>query len=226
MLRCAEMVASDETGTGIEGSASYHWVFRLPAVVVHHATPTRVASVVCEMMDGHQPQVWLSDRYSAQQGHGLALQTCLDHFARDVAYALETSDDPVPFRLKLWFVSAFALTDSIAHLTASTVAAKRLALERSLAAPTACNLAGLSQAMLRRARDKLLTFVDWGCTIEATNNACERVLQPAVIQHKVTNSYRAMWAAEGEADIRTVVDTARLRPSTSAFGTILQVVTA
>ena len=47
-----------------------------------------------------------------------------------------------------------------------------------------------------------------------------------MIQRKVTNGYRAMWAAEGEADIRTVVDTARLTPGTSVFGTILQTVTA
>ena len=35
-----------------------------------------------------------------------------------------------------------------------------------------------------------------------------------------------MWAAEGEADIRTVVDTARLALNTSIFGTILQTITA
>jgi hypothetical protein len=29
-----------------------------------------------------------------------------------------------------------------------------------------------------------------------------------------------MWAAQGEADVRTVVDTARLVPNTSVFGTI------
>ena len=59
----------------------------------------------------------------------------------------------------------------------------------------------------------------------ATNNACERDLRPAVIQRKVTNGYRAMWAAQGEADVRTVVDTARLAPNTSVFGTILTIVT-
>jgi transposase len=35
-----------------------------------------------------------------------------------------------------------------------------------------------------------------------------------------------MWAAEGEADIRTVIDTARLRPETNAFNTILRTVSA
>jgi transposase len=229
-LRQAKTVASDETGVRIEGSTGYHWVFRCTAAVVHHAAPTRAASVVRAMMDGHKPEVWLSDRYSAQQGHGLAQQTCLAHLARAVAYALEASEDPVPFRLKLWLTAAFALADNITHLAASTVAAKRRALERRLAAilaaPTTCDLAAALQAKLRRARDQLLTFAAWGGTVEATNNACERDLRPAVIQRKVTNGYRAMWAAEGEADIRSVVDTARLKPGTSVFSTILQTITA
>ena len=60
---------------------------------------------------------------------------------------------------------------------------------------------------------------------EATNNARERDLRPAVVQRKVTNGYRAMWAAQGEADVRTVIDTARLKPGANRFQTILGVVT-
>ena len=71
-LRRAEVVASDETGVRIEGSNSFHWVFRCEKAVVHHAAPTRAASVVREIMDGHRPAVWLSDRYSAQQGCEIA----------------------------------------------------------------------------------------------------------------------------------------------------------
>ncbi len=141
----AGVVTSDETGVRIEGSNAYHWVFRCKQAVVHHAAPTRAASVVREMMDGHQPDVWLSDRYSAQQGHGLAQQTCLAHPARDVAYAVEASDDLVPFRLKLWLASASELADDVTRLAASTLAAKRRALERRLtgilASPTSCDLA-------------------------------------------------------------------------------------
>ena len=82
------------------------------------------------------------------------------------------------------------------------------------------------QAKLPRARDQLLTSADWGRAVEATNNACERDLRPVVIQRKVTNAHRATWAAEGEANIRTVVDNARLKPGTSVFNTILQTTTA
>ena len=59
-----------------------------------------------------------------------------------------------------------------------------------------------------------------------TNNACERDLRPAVVQRKVTNGYRAMWAAQGEAAVRTVVDTARLSSRASPFSTILKTVSA
>ena len=229
-LRRAKVVASDETGVRIEGANAYHWVFRCPDAVVHQAAPTRAASVIRAMMDGHRPQVWLSDRYCAQQGHAEAQQTCLAHLARDVAYAREASEDPVPWRLELWLRSAFDLAGAITTFAASTLAAKRRALERRLAdileAPTRCDLAHNLQRKFRRARDQLLTFVAFPGTVEVTNNACERALRPAVIQRKVTNGYRAMWAAEGEAAIRTVVDTARLSPGTSPFSTILKTVHA
>jgi len=229
-LRRAQTVASDETGVRIEGSNAYHWIFHCQQAVVHQAAPTRAAAVVRAMMDGHRPAVWLSDRYAAQQGHAAAQQTCLAHLARDVAHALEASEDLLPFRLKLWLTSAFALANSVTSLAASTLAAKRRTLRRSLAdiltTPTSCDLARTIQNRFRRARDQLLTFAEWPGEVAATNNACERDLRPCVIQRKVTNGYRAMWAAQGEADIRTVVDTARLTRGTSIFSTILQTVTA
>ena len=227
-LRQAEVIASDETGVRIEGSNAYHWVFRSPEAVVHHASPTRAASVVRAMMEGHRPAVWLSDRYTAQQGHGIAHQTCLAHLARDVAYAVEVSEDPVSWRLQLWLNTVFALSERVTSLAASTLAAKRRTLERQLSAilatASSCDLTQALQAKIGRARDQLLTFLDHPGRVEATNNACERALRPAVVQRKVTNGYRAMWAAHGEAAVRTVVDTARLTPGATIFGTILKTV--
>src|SRR5215210_6078217 len=229
-LRQAKVIASDETGVRIEGSNAYHWVFCCSEAVVHQAAPTRGAAVVRTLMDGHRPDVWCSDRYAAQQGHADAHQTCLAHLARDVAFAAEASEDLLPSRLKLWLQKAFALADGLGTLSTSTIASKRRRLEQSLndilAASTSCDFARDIQNKFRRARDQLLTFALWPGMVEATNNACERALRPAVIQRKVTNGYRAMWAAEGEADIRTVVDTVRLGPGTNAFKTILQTVSA
>jgi hypothetical protein len=62
--------------------------------------------------------------------------------------------------------------------------------------------------------------------VAATNNACERALSPAVVQWKITNGYRAMRVVKGEADVRTVVDTARLATGTNPFKIILQTTSA
>src|SRR6478609_5714740 len=229
-LRRAEVVASDETGVRIEGCPGYHWVFRCQDAVVHQAAPTRAASVVRAMMDGHRPALWLSDRYAAQQGHGVAHQTCLAHLARDIAYAVEASDDTVPWRLQIWLDEVFALATRVMNLAASTLAAKRRTLDRHLAGilttASSCDLTRALQAKISRARDQLLTFLDHPGRVEVTNNACERALRPAVVQRKVTNGYQAMWAAEGEAAVRTVVDTARLTSGTTVFGTILTAISA
>jgi transposase len=229
-LRRAEVVASDETGVRIEGSNAYHWVFRSPEAVVRHAAPTRSASVVRAMMDGHRPALWLSDRYAAQQGHGVAHQTCLAHLARDIAYVVEASDDPVPWRLQIWLDTVFALAGRVTSLAASTLAAKRRTLGQHLAGilttASCCDLTRALQAKISRARDQLLTFLDHPGLVAVTNKACERALRPAVVQRKVTNGYRAMWAAEGEAAVRTVIDTARLTSGTPVFGAILTTVSA
>ena len=215
ILRAARVVASDETGVRIEGTNAFHWVFHCKGAVVHQPDPSRAARVVEDMMAGHVPEVWISDRYSAQQSHGERHQTCLAHLARDAAYAVENGSDDLPMRFKLWLVKAFDLAATLADGAASTLARKKRGLEKwlaaLLAAATTCELARELQAKIGRARDQLLTFCDYGGEVEPTNNRSERRLRPCVIQRKVTNGYRAMWAAQAEADVRTTVDTARLR---------------
>jgi transposase len=56
----------------------------------------------------------------------------------------------------------------------------------------------------------LLTFCDYPGEVDVTNNTSKRKLRPCVIRRKVTNGYRAMGAAQAEADARTTIDTARL----------------
>jgi transposase len=224
-LRCADAVASDETGIRIEGLNGYHWVFMSNQAIVHEAQLSRAAQVVRDVMGEHRPKLWLSDGYSAQQGHGQHHQTCLAHLARDVAYAAEASDDMVPLRLKLWLDKVFRLARSITGLAASTVKAKRRTLEKTLAdilaTSPACDIAETIRAKLARASPRLLTFLNHPGQIEVTNNACERALRPAVIQRKVTNGFRSMWAAKGDCAVRTVVDTEKLTGS-SPFQTILK----
>jgi transposase len=213
-LRQAEAVASDETGVRIEGINAQHWVFRSSRAVVHEAALSRGAQVVRDIMAGHRPQYWLSDRYSAQQGHGCRHQTCLAHLARDIARIVEVGDAVIGLRLKLWIDEVFGLARALANLAASTVKRKRRDLDNRIAdivrTHTNCEETGAVLRKIANARDQLFTFVDAPGLVEPTNNACERALRPAVIARKVTNGFRAKWAAEADAAVRTVVDTARL----------------
>jgi len=80
-----------------------------------------------------------------------------------------------------------------------------------LTAQTTCDLTRKLLAKIARAREQLLTFMDAPRgLVEPTNNACERALRPAVINRKVTNGFRAVWGAQTDAALRSVVDTKAL----------------
>jgi transposase len=191
--------------------------------------PPGAAQVVHDTMAGHKPEVWISDRYTAQQGHGLRHQTCLAHLDRKARFVAEHGSDLIGMRLQFWFDRAFGFARDIASLAVTTVKQRKRTLTRDLdsilASTTDCPLARELLGQIRRARDQILTFCDFAGKVDATNNISERALRPSVIQRKVTNGYRAKWAADAEAALRTTVDTARLS-GRNPFHTILGAVTA
>lgn len=228
-LRRADVVACDETGVRIEGCNAYQWVFCSAEAIVHTADFTRAGQVVRDTMNGHRPEVWISDRYTAQQGHGLRHQTCLAHLDRKARFVAEHGSDLIGMRLQFWFDRAFNLARNIADLAAATVKNQKRALERDLgailASATDCPLARDLLGQIRRARDQILTFCDFDGKVDATNNVSERALRPSVIQRKVTNGYRAKWAADADAAMRSTVDTARIAGN-QPFRTILGAISA
>ena len=64
-----------------------------------------------DTMAGHQPDVWISDRYSGQQGqgHGLHHQTCLAHLDRKARFVEQHGSDFIGMRVKLWIDRVFEL---------------------------------------------------------------------------------------------------------------------
>jgi transposase len=215
-LRRAAVVASDETGVRIEGVNAQQWVFHSPDTVVHKMAFSRGAQVVRDVMDGSQPDYWISDRYSAQQGHGAQHQTCLAHLARDAALVLERGDERIGLAMRFWMKDAFALADTMKTAAASTIERKARDLDNRLGAIVAANTASETTRKVQRkfanAREQMLTFATAPPgLVEPTNNGSERELRPAVIQRKVTNGFRSMWGAEVDAAFRTVVSTAKRR---------------
>jgi transposase len=68
-LRRSRIVCSDETTVRIDGRTHWNWVFQNEPVVIHVIRNRRAASVVTDVLAGHRPTIWVSDLYSARQGH-------------------------------------------------------------------------------------------------------------------------------------------------------------
>jgi transposase len=66
------------------------------------------------------------------------------------------------------------------------------------------------QGVIKGCRRHLFVFLA-NRAIPATNNGSEQALRPCVIFRKVTNCFRAEWAAHLYADIRSVLETGRRR---------------
>ncbi len=110
----------------------------------------------------------------------------------------------------MWLDKRLALARNIESYAATTLMAKKPQAEATpadiLRARPTCEVAEKRRAKFARASPRRLTFLDFPGQFEVTNNACERALRPAVIQRKVTNGFRSMWAAEGDCAVRTVTD--------------------
>ena len=91
-LLTARIIASDETTTRTNGVTHWQWVFLSDKAVLHKIAPRRARSVAEEVLGGHQPEVWVSDRYGGQQELGKQHQVCLAHVLRDVQYAIDSGD--------------------------------------------------------------------------------------------------------------------------------------
>ena len=166
-------------------------------------------------MAGHKPTVWISDRYSAQQKHGERHQTCLAHLARDTAFALEHGSDDLPSGL------SFGLEKRSAWPRPSPTSPHQRWRGKSEIWKDSSKFFWPRQpgAIWREsckqksgARETSFSpFVTIPARSDITNNTSERKLRPCVIQRKITNGYRAMWAAQAEADVETTIDTAKLK---------------
>ena len=92
-LRSSRMVGSDETSARLMGKTVWEWVFQNADVCLHVIRPSRGAAVIDAVMEGHRPEIWVSDLYSAQKKHPAEdWQVCLAHQLRDCQYGMDAGD--------------------------------------------------------------------------------------------------------------------------------------
>lgn len=213
-LRRARVVCSDETGVRVAGQNAWNWVFQNSEVVIHIIRHSRAASVVREVLDGHRPVIWVSDLYSAQQGHAEEWQICLAHQLRDCQFAIEAGDTIFAPGMKLLLLRAFALARRRYRLAESTRRSYRQRLDRELDAIMRTAPSNRHGQRLRRRygrlRSHLFTFLDYP-EVGADNNGSERELRPTATYRKVTGGFRSKWGADFFAAVRSIIGTAARR---------------
>lgn len=228
-LRRARLVGSDETGARVNGKTQWEWVFQNNQVCLHVIRPSRGKAVIDAVMAGHQPQIWVSDLFTAQAAHPAHdWQVCLAHQLRDCQYAIDTGDELFAPRMKRLFLKAIALQRRRPSLATSTVEQYCARLRGSLR--EILNLQPKSvegQRLLKRyqkIRAHLLLFLT-DETIPPTNNSSEQALRWSVVFRKVTHGFRSDWGAELFAQVRSLVNTAK-RQGISAFDAISRALTS
>lgn len=88
-LRRAAVIGCEETGARVTTEAlgarrAWEWVLVSDTAVLHRIHPSRGRDVITDILGAQRPRCWVSDRWSAGQGHAETHQVCLAHVLRDV----------------------------------------------------------------------------------------------------------------------------------------------
>lgn len=209
----ARIIASDETTTRTNGVMQWQWVFLSSDAVLHKIASRRARSVAEDVLGQHRPDVWVSDRYSGQQGLGREHQVCLAHVLRDVQYAIDSGDTAFAPSIRdhlRWAIKVGRRRDQLKDSTLAAYAAKAdNMLDRLVARPVAHPAGRVLLKQIKARRGKFFVFLK-NRDVPATNNISEREIRPSVVFRKVTNGFRSDWGAQIHAGYRSVTGTARL----------------
>lgn len=214
-LMAGTVIASDETGMRVGKKNRWLWVFHHGLTAVFLGNQSRAKVVVDEFLGEWRPDYWVSDRYGGQLGWAVKdQQYCLAHLIRDVQYAIDKGDAILAPKLRRLLADACAIGRRREKLSDATLCAYERKLDNRLdlimaLTPTTDAGAALHK-MFKKIRAHLFVFVT-NREISPTNNGSERAVRPCTVYRKVTNGFRAEWAAELYANVRTAVETGRRR---------------
>jgi transposase len=188
-------------------------VFLSSTAVLHKIVGSRARAVAEAVLDGHQPDVWISDRYSGQQQLGRDHQVCLAHVLRDVQYAIDCGDTVFAPKIRdhlRWAIRIGRRREQLKDSTLAAYAAKADNIfDKRVTLPVAHPDGRSLQRQIKAWRQKFFLFLT-NRNAAATNNGSEREIRPSVVFRKVTNGFRSDWGAEVHAGYRSITGTARL----------------
>ena len=214
-VRAHPVIASDETGARVAGRNHWQWVFETPTASYHVIVPSRSRQEIEAVLGDAQPEVWLSDLFSAQLSAPAARrQICHAHQLRDLQFAVDAERSAFAYRLQRLLLRAQRLHKRRDRLTPQLFSRQRADLEkicdRLLAATPPGREARRLHKRYRKHREALFTFL-YRDDVPPDNNGCERALRKSVIHRKVSGGFRSAWGAQAFATLTTVIQTAGKR---------------
>lgn len=213
---CARpVIGSDETGMRIDGHNAWQWVFQTPDATSFVRARGRGSEVIRAAMGDAQPEVWVSDLFSAQQKAPAArFQMCVAHQLRNLAFAVDCGDHAFAPAMAELFRAALRLHAARPAVDSALFDRLRLRIEaecdRLLVADTAHPDGLRLQWRYRDHRAKLFVFLERD-DVPPDNNASERALRTTVVHRKVTGGFRSDGGADAYNTILTVLETAKKR---------------
>jgi len=150
------VIQSDETGSRVDGSNWWQWLFCTSLAILHVLRFNRSADVIQAVMSQHQAEVWVSDCLTSQlKAPAKQRQICLAHQIRNLQAVIDQ------YPLAFWARAMQALFRYAVHLhhqrdqlpeaqfQSEAARIERLCdglLERKVLQPAAAKLQRLSQA--------------------------------------------------------------------------------
>ena len=214
-VRQSAVIHSDETGSRVDASNWWEWVFCTLTDVLHVMRFNRSSDVIHEVMGKHCVEVWISDCLASQlKSSARQRQICLAHQLRNLQAVIDLYPTAFwPQAMRALFRYAIHLYGQRQQLSVEQYVqqVRRIEqlcdwlLKRTLRQDQAARL----QRRYRKHRQSLFVFL-YRSDVEPTNNRSERALRPSVIHRKVTGGFRSGWGARAYAALASVIDTAEL----------------
>jgi transposase len=212
-VRSSAVIGSDETGARVDGRNWWQWVFQTEQASYHIIVPSRSSQAIEDVMDDAQPEVWVSDLWSAQLKHPAQQhQVCIPHQLRDLQYAIDADRCAFAYHMQQLFLRAQRLSKYRDSLPATYYQHQVADIEATcdtLLEPESSSTEGRRlQRRYRKHRTSLFVFL-YRPDVPADNNSSERDLRNSVIHRKVSGGFRSDWGPAAYASTISVIQTAK-----------------
>jgi len=229
-LRSSPAVNMDETSWRVDGHNGWLWALLDPTHSLFHRDQSRGHKVVRELLGDAFDGILSTDFYSAYTAMDCRKQKCLVHLLRELKQTAIKSQvfagGQFQRRLKRLLKELLLLRKKKPKLKPGDYQRQGKRMEERLKElaeapwdePHAVRIA----KRLNRHENELTLFL-WEDGVEATNNAAERALRPAVVMRKITGGSRSERGARATAVLMSVIKTAQQqnRPLFETIKTLL-----